>query len=180
MAWAGAVIVLAAAVLSACAGRPVAPGDDPLSTRSVWTAADSMSAHAAATRFLAAFDSLRWDRFRAFLSDDITMFFPFPDLPARVDGRTAVEEAFSGFFRARADEGATSLGISPRALRLQMASADAAVVSFELGTSPSRRSIVLARTARDDWKVVHWHASPAPAPPRSQPAPPMSPAPRLP
>ncbi len=53
-------------------------------------AADSASAHRAAAGFIAAFDSLQWEPFRAYLADDITMFFPFPQLPGRVDGRDSV------------------------------------------------------------------------------------------
>lgn len=95
------------------------------------------------------------------------MFFPFADRPSRVDGRTAVQDAFEPFFASARDGGVTSLGIVPRAMRLQMVGNDVAVVSFELGApaAPARRSIILSREAGGNWKVVHWHASPAPAPP---------------
>ncbi len=47
-----------------------------------------------------------------------------------------------------------------------MAGPDAAVVSFHLGAeeAPARRSVVFRREP-GGWKVVHWHASPAPQAP---------------
>jgi ketosteroid isomerase-like protein len=148
--------VLAGAVLALAA--PAAA-----QTRS---AADSTSAHAAATRFLAAFDSLQWEPFTAQMADNVTMFFPFPDTPSRADGKAAVMARFKPFFdagRPRLEQsGRRSMGISPRDLRVQMAG-DAAIVSFHLGAgNPARRSLVFQRQGAD-WKLVHWHASPAPA-----------------
>jgi ketosteroid isomerase-like protein len=56
------------------------------------------------------------------------------------------------------------MGITPRDLRVQMAG-DAAIVTFHLGAeSPARRSLVFHHTP-GGWKLVHWHASPAPARP---------------
>ena len=132
-------------------------------------AADSAAAHGAAVAFLAAFDSLHWEPFRAYLADDVTMFFPFPDTPSRADGRAAVEARFKPFFEqgsaALARTGRTRQGLAPRDLRVQMAG-DAAIVSFHLGTeTPSRRSLVFGRNAAGAWKLVHWHASSAPVAP---------------
>jgi hypothetical protein len=112
------------------------------------------------------------------------MFFPFPDTPSRTDGKAAVEERFRGFF----ERGKVSLarsnrvvqGLAPKDLLVQMLGNDAAVVSFHLGSSPSRRSIVFRRAGADAWKIAHWHASPAPvAPtaPAAAPAPAPAPAP---
>ena len=130
--------------------------------------ADSTNAHRAAVGFLAAFDSLQWEPFRAYLADDVTMFFPFPQFPSRADGRAAVESVFGQFMtaqrEARARDGRPMVqGLVPRDLRVQMLGADAAVVSFHLGQqSPARRSIVFRRSAADRWQVAHWHASSAP------------------
>lgn len=143
-------------------------------------AADSAGAHAAAVSFLAAFDSVQWEPFRAFFADDVTMFFPFGDTPARADGRAAVEARFRRFFdeglaawQRSGRTGAPRLGITPRDLRVQMAGT-AAIVSFHLGSeSPSRRSLVFRYTPAGEWKLVHWHASPAP--PRPAPAPSATP-----
>lgn len=138
-----------------------------------WIAADSAAAHAAAGSFLAAFDSLQWDRFRSYLAEDMTMFFPFPDVPARVDGRVAVEAVFRPFFEG---QGPGVQGIRPRDLRVQMAGADVAVVTFHLGgTAPSHRSVVLQRTG-GGWEVIHWHASPAPQRPAAREPGPTLPA----
>lgn len=119
----------------------------------------------AAQAFLLAFDRLEWDPFRSYFADDMTMFFPFAQTPARVDGREAIEKVFETFFRARrqqlADAGAPmTQGLNPRDTKLQLAGTDAAVVTFHLGSeeSPRRRSLVLRRTS-GGWKVIHWHAS---------------------
>jgi ketosteroid isomerase-like protein len=150
-------------------------------TADAQASADSAGAHHAATAFLAAFDSLQWEPFRAYFADDVTMFFPFPDTPARADGRQAVEARFRTFFddalaawQRSGRPGAPRMGITPRDLRVQMAG-DVAIVSFHLGAeTPSRRSLVFRHTAADGWKLVHWHASPAPqrpAPAAATPAP---------
>lgn len=158
--------VSSVAALAACGtastGGAVNPAPRPAS------AADSVSAHRAAEGFLAAFDSLQWEEFRAYFADDVTMFFPFAQVPDRADGRQAVEAVFSRFFQAqreaRARDGRPMVqGIAPRDLRVQMAGPDAAVVSFHLGSeNPARRSLVFRRAGGDQWKVVHWHASPSP------------------
>jgi hypothetical protein len=133
-------------------------------------ASDSASAHRAAIGFLAAFDSLQWEPFRAYLADDITMFFPFAQVPTRADGRLAVESVFSQFMNAqrtaRAQAGRPMVqGLAPRDLRVQMLGPGGAVASFHLGNeAPARRSVVFRRTAGGEWKVVHWHASPSPRP----------------
>ena len=123
----------------------------------------------AAQAFLSAFDRLEWDEFRSYFADDMTMFFPFAQWPARVDGREAIEKVFEIFFREqrkrRADSGASmTQGLQPRDMKVQLVGTDGAVVSFHLGSekTPSRRSLVLQRSDTR-WKVVHWHASAVPA-----------------
>ncbi|HEU0299113.1 MAG TPA: nuclear transport factor 2 family protein [Longimicrobium sp.] len=146
--------------------RAAPPGASP----ALAAAADSVSAHGAAEGFLAAFDSLQWEEFRSYLADDMTMFFPFPQLPSRVDGRQAVENVFREFMESqrtrRAQAGQPMVqGLPVRDLRVQMAGPDVAIVSFHLGSeTPSRRSVVFHRDTAGAWKVVHWHASPAPRP----------------
>ena len=168
----GLYLALSLAVFAACAtqGGQGAPAATP-AQRSL--AADSADVHLVAERFLVAFDSLQFDAFRSYFADDITMFFPFPQFPARVNGKQAVEEVF-GPFMAAAREGRANagrplvLGLAARDLLVQMVSHDAAVVSFHLGSeeTPARRSVVF-RKSPTGWKVVHWHASaPAPAPSR--------------
>lgn len=141
--------------------------------------ADSAGAHRAAMGFLTAFDSLQWEPFRAYFADDVTMFFPFPDTPARADGRQAVEARFRVFFdealaawQRSGRTGAPRMGITPRDLRVQMAG-EVAIVSFHLGgETPARRSLVFRATPAGEWKLVHWHASPPPQ--RATPTPPAS------
>ena len=165
-------------VLTACASagggnaasRSAAPGRGAL-------AADSASVHAAAQGFLAAFDSLQFDAFRGYFAEDMTMFFPFPQFPARSDGKAGVEDVFGRFMTAQRDARTKAgrpmvQGIAPRDLKVQMAGPDAAVVSFHLGAeaTPSRRSVVFRRDA-GGWKVIHWHASSAPPAPTAPAAP---------
>ncbi len=135
--------------------------------------ADSVAAHRAAIGFLAAFDSLQWDPFLSYVADDVTMFFPFVDSPSRADGRTAFAARFRPFFddgrAARVRAGSPNppfLHLDPRDLKVQMAG-EVAVVTFHLGAqSPARRSLIFQHTG-GQWKLIHWHASPAPAaPPR--------------
>ena len=144
--------------------------------------ADSVAAHRAAIRFLAAFDSLKWEPFMSYVADDVTMFFPFVDSPSRADGRAAFAARFRSFFddvrAARVRAGSPNppfLHLNPRDLKVQMAG-DAAVVTFHLGAqSPSRRSLIFRRMG-GDWRLIHWHASPAPAAP-SRPDTARTPAP---
>ena len=160
------LVVSSLAALAACGAASTRGAANPAPRPAA--AADSVSAHRAAEGFLAAFDSLQWEPFRAYFADDVTMFFPFAQVPDRADGRQAVEAVFSRFFQAqreaRTRDGRPMVqGIAPRDLRVQMAGPDAAVVSFHLGSeNPARRSVVFRRTSGDQWKVVHWHASPSP------------------
>ncbi len=163
----GLCLALSLGVFASCArlGGQGAPAAAPAQRPS---AADSAGVHAAAQGFLAAFDSLQFDSFRSYFADDVTMFFPFPQLPARVNGKPAVEDVFGRFMAAQREGRARAgrpmvQGITPRDLLVQMASHDAAVVSFHLGAeeTPARRSLVF-RKSPAGWKVIHWHASPPP------------------
>jgi len=167
-----------ALALAACAAR--AP---QAAVSAAPSPADSASAHRAAMGFVAAFDSLQWDRFRGYLADDVTMFFPFAQVPRRADGRAAVEAVFQQFFdaqrtaRTRAGRPLVQ-GLVPRDVAVQMLGRDAAVLTFHLGEqSPARRSVVFRRAQGDAWRVAHWHASPTPAAPQPQPQPAPAPAP---
>lgn len=156
-----AALVLAGSVSGAA--RIQAPRTPP-AVPSRLAAADD-SPEQATRAFLRAFDRLEWDQFRSYFADDMTMFFPFAQTPSRVDGREAIEKVFDAFFRAKrqqlADAGLPmTQGLNPRDMKVQLAGTEAAVVTFHLGadTSPSRRSLVLLRTA-GKWKIIHWHAS---------------------
>lgn len=163
------LILLCACFLgSGCStvNRAVAPASPPATTT-----ADSIRAHETAAAFLVAFDSLRWDEFRQYFADDATVFFPFSDVASRVSGRVEIESVFLRFFdqvrsawETQRQPGSPRLGLQPRDMQIQMMS-DAAIVTFQLGTeqAPSRRTLVLRRSPEGPWKIVHLHASPAPA-----------------
>lgn len=164
------VVLLMLCGCSVKAGTETAgPASQPFPTVS---AGDSASAHAAAVAFLAAFDSLQLDALHAYFAPDVSMFFPFEDTPARVDGRDAVAGRFRQFFDAVRSGWASSgrtgparLGIVPRDLLVQHVGT-VAVVSFHLGGDrPARRSLVFHWTAPSGWLLSHWHASPPPSPP---------------
>jgi ketosteroid isomerase-like protein len=172
-------LVFVTAVLGCATGKadpahPVAASPDA-------RIADSAAAHAAAAGFITAFDSLQWERFRSYLAEDMTMFFPFPQIPGRVDGRDSVEAIFGMFMRGQRESRERAgrpmvQGLTPRDLRVQMAGPHAAVATFHLGPEggppQARRSVIFARTATGEWKVVHWHASSPPPRPTPQPSPP--------
>jgi ketosteroid isomerase-like protein len=118
---------------------------------------------AALTRFLAAFENLDWDVFRASFDDDATVFFPTPEPPQRFEGRTAVEAHFQRVFssiRASAPSGPPFQRLVPEDLRIEQIGADAAVATFHLRNEQrlARRTIVFKRTARG-WRIAHLHAS---------------------
>ncbi len=141
---------------------------------------DSAQVHAAAPRFLAAFDSLHWEPFRAALAPDATVFMPGGLGPrTRLDGRAAVEAEFRRTFDAvlarharDGRPGPPTLGVTAmvRDVRVQPLAPGAAVVSFQLGgdaaDAPSlgRRSVVFRREGDGAWRVAHWHASNSPRP----------------
>ena len=168
----GPYLALSFGILAACSSlggqtAPATPAQRSLAT-------DSVAVHAAAHGFLAAFDSLQFEPFRNYFADDITMFFPFPQFPARINGKQEVGDVFGQFMsaqregRAKAGQPAV-MGITPRDLLVQMVTHDVAVVSFHLGSAetPARRSVIF-RNSPAGWKVIHWHASSPPPQPASR------------
>jgi ketosteroid isomerase-like protein len=111
--------------------------------------------------FVAAFNDLDWEKFRAHFSEDATVFFPAPYPPARASGRDAVEAGFHGVFERwrRERSGPPYLDIRPRDVVLQ-SFGDVTVATFHLDDveRPSRRTLVLRRETTG-LKIVHLHAS---------------------
>ena len=62
--------------------------------------ADSLNKELAetASAFLAAFDSLDWERFVSFIAQDATFFMPWSTFPNRLDGLEQIKAAFLPFF----------------------------------------------------------------------------------
>lgn len=162
-------------LLIACLGALSAPSASSAQAPAA-AVSDSVNAHRAVLGFLTAFDSLRWEPFRAYLADDVTVFFPFASVAARADGRASVERVFGAFFEqaraARVRAGApVVLGLDPHDLRVQLVGRDVALITFHLGSgTPSRRSFVFRRAPGGEWKLLHLHASPAPAQAATDPA----------
>jgi ketosteroid isomerase-like protein len=120
--------------------------------------AEPSGPRAAVERFVAAFNALDWEAFRASFDDEASLFNP--DVAGvgslhRLDGRAEIERSFHAFFGAPSGP-----GIVPEHVRVQQF-ADTAVVTFEFrrpGSSFGRRTVVLHRTERG-WRIVHLHAS---------------------
>jgi ketosteroid isomerase-like protein len=117
---------------------------------------------AALAEFVAAFNDLDWERFRACFAPDATVFFPARPFP---NGRaTGWEEVAAGFAPYFANLRATVPGppyqqIAPRDLLIQPLG-DTALATFHLPREAAlgRRTLVLRRTEAG-WKIVHLHAS---------------------
>jgi len=125
-------------------------------------AADS-AVETALERFLAAFENLDWEGFRAAFDDDATAFFPTPEPPQRFEGRAAVEAQFQRVFnalRTTAPSGPPFQRLVPEELRIDQIGTDTAVATFHLRNEQrlARRTIVFRRTARG-WRIAHLHAS---------------------
>ncbi|HEX4438557.1 MAG TPA: nuclear transport factor 2 family protein [Thermoanaerobaculia bacterium] len=147
------VVLLLVAVLAPAGARAADPGE-----ADVRRALDG---------FIDALNNLRWDDFRAWFADDVTLFNPeIPEVASLglVDGREAVEKSFRRVFdEARKHaSGPPYMHMAPRNVRVQMLDgASAAVATFELdrdGGTIGRRTFVYRKTP-EGWRIVHIHAS---------------------
>jgi ketosteroid isomerase-like protein len=117
----------------------------------------------ATEHFLEVFGNLDWDGFRAVWSSEPTVFFPFNDAPERVTGKNAVEARWQRFFSEmpRRTAAPPYFRVNLRDLLIQRYG-DAAIVTFNLGTTPGavgRRTLVFVRE-KGEWKLAHLHGSP--------------------
>jgi uncharacterized protein (TIGR02246 family) len=135
--------------------------------------ADTTGVEAAFRRFLAAFEDLDWEAFRASFADDACVFFPSASTPDRFCGRDAVEARFRRFFdsiRSEAKSGPPYQRLRPEGVRIDALGDDASVVSFELTSEVrvARRTVVFRRND-GRWLIVHLHASNVPWPDEPRP-----------
>jgi ketosteroid isomerase-like protein len=149
--------LLAAAALAGC--RPPSPPAAAPATDAARRAAVS----AALDSFVVAFNDLDSARFAARWAADASAFFPFRDVPRRVDGRDAVLARFATYFAQvrRERSGPPYLRIAPRDVAVTLLDDRAAVASFVFtaGTQTARRSAVLVREPDGAWRIAHLHAS---------------------
>ena len=116
-------------------------------------------------RFLAAFRDLEWTPFLAAFAEDATVFFPFPEQPRLVVGKSAVAVVFESFFstaRRRQPAGPPYLTLDPIDLRISV-HGRTALVTFCLADPEvlCRRSLIMVRQDRM-WRIYHLHASNVP------------------
>ncbi len=130
-------------------------------TISVRAQNDSLAVKVSVEKFLTAFNSLEWEPFRKYFTDDATIFFPDWEQATRVSGINNVEKTWLELFPEFKDSTSTlTLGIAPRDIKIQMYG-PTAIVTFHLGKGEkylSRRTLVMVK-AKDDWKIAHLHAS---------------------
>jgi ketosteroid isomerase-like protein len=147
-------VLVACAVCLSLAARPLpAAGSDEAGVRR------------ALDGFVSALNDLRWDDFRSWFADDVTLFNP--DIPeavslGRIDGREAVERSFRAVFDAarKRASGPPYMHIAPRNVSVQLLDG-AAVATFEFARDDGtlgRRTFVF-RKAPEGWRIVHIHAS---------------------
>jgi ketosteroid isomerase-like protein len=132
----------------------------------LWTAAaasDRQEIEQATTRFLISFENLDMPAFIDCFADDATAFFPAPEPPERVVGKTAIRTRFQLVFdaiRKGASSGPPYHRLEPQDLQVQLLGADAAVVTFHLRNSEriARRTLVFKKV-HGAWLIAHLHAS---------------------
>ena len=122
---------------------------------------DSTDVQKAVDAFIESFNNLDWEKFRLGFTDDATVFFPFPQVPRRADGRAEVEAVFKRFFDAARKQkpGPPYLNIEPKDVRIQRLK-DAAIVTFHLGGDEAvgRRTVVFQKVGKK-WLIAHLSAS---------------------
>ena len=121
------------------------------------------------SQFLSAFENLDMPAFSACFSDEATVFFPSPEPPFRVIGRSAVQRQFEHVFagiRKSAASGPPYHRLDPHDVLIQALDLKTAIVSFHLinAERTARRTLVLVKS-QGNWRILHLHASNAPASP---------------
>jgi ketosteroid isomerase-like protein len=138
-----------------------APPADPIQT------ADRRGIEEDTHAFLQAFENLDMARFIAHFADDASAFFPSPEPPSRVDGKSAIQRRFELVFqgiRAHSSRAhAPFHRLEPHGMTIQLLASDVAVVSFQLENTErvGRRTLVLKKR-ENRWLIAHLHASNSP------------------
>lgn len=125
------------------------------------TGSDSPDVRKAVDAFVKAFNDLDWDKFRLSFTDDATVFFPFPQVPRRANGRAEVEAVFKSFFDEvrKRKSSPPYLNIDPKDLKIQRLK-DAAIVTFHLeGADTIGRRTLVFQKQRGKWLIAHMNAS---------------------
>ena len=113
------------------------------------------------SKFLHAFNNLEWETFKKSFAKDATIFYPVWEEAKRRSGKNEIEETWLKLFPEFTDPANTfKLTITPRDIFIQRYD-HTAIVTFHLGdgqTSLYRITIVFVKE-KEDWKIVHLHAS---------------------
>jgi ketosteroid isomerase-like protein len=122
---------------------------------------DSMAVTKATKDFVKAFINFDWVNFKNSFSNSATIFFPSWEEGKRRTGKKEIEETWQTIFPEFIDSAKKfDLKIDPKDVHMQLYG-NTAIITFHLSPSEkylSRRTIVFVKE-RDQWKIVHLHAS---------------------
>ena len=122
---------------------------------------DSVNVMRATEKFLFAFNNFNWSQFRQSFDSSATIFYPEWKPAGRIAGKVEIEKTWLELFPEFADSANTAkMNVTPRDVFIQLYG-ETAIVSFHLGDGKawlSRRTLVMLKR-KDDWKIVHLHAS---------------------
>jgi len=129
---------------------------------SEWKQSD-LEVQAFALHFLKAFEDLDMPIFSDCFADEATAFFPAPEPPLRVEGKSAIQQRFEIVFagiRKSASGGPPYHSLPPQDMLVQMITPETALVSFHLVNAErtARRTLVVVKSS-GGWRILHLHAS---------------------
>ena len=113
------------------------------------------------SRFISAFSKLDLDDMMMCYADDATAFFPIAHQTTFLDGKEAINTAFSKVLSKIQASGLDRIKLDVEDVKVQRFG-DAAIATFHIRDGDlSRRTLVLRRL-HGEWLIQHLHASNAP------------------
>ena len=134
------------------------------STSTVW------SPHHGSSAFVRALTHADISALERSFATDATLFMPFEEFPRRLEGITAIRDAFAPYFSdlRASDREPPYFRLEPRDISVRKLGDGVAVVTFHLRELPqsatdgpvrfSRRTFVVKRCG-SEWRIAHLHAS---------------------